>query len=146
MPFRRLLQISGLLILCFVLAKNINYFPGFLRSMVTGHPPIPEEMPTGRIFLPLLPALKHVAMAGFYSEAYSPQFWTTSIQSRRYQQAQSALTPTLLDAENSLNYDYVLFDCTHPGCAESIMRTNKLERIIQINPNVLLARKIRSTP
>ncbi len=145
---RRILQALALGLIMLIISKNFLYFPGFLRSMISGHPPISSETPPGRDFLPLSPFLEDVPIAGFYSDRYGADFWSadTALSSRLYQQAQYALAPTLLDVENCFKHPFVIFVCAQSGCSDRIMRTQGLTSVVNIDNRIILTRKIKAAP
>ena len=116
------------------------YFPGFLRSMVTGHPSVAAETPPGHAVTAFQPYLKHVPVAGYYTDRYNKNFWNSDAASRIYQQAQYALAPTLLDVEQCFDHPYVLFECEKPGCEKPLMARHRLELLIRINDTISLTR------
>jgi len=103
-------------------------------------------LPPGDKFVPLRPYLIGVRKVGYYTDQTSENPITDVNIMKDYQQAQYALSPTILDYYHGLNYELIIFNCSSKDCIEGkggALRDHSFAPIINLNNGISLIRKLK---
>ena len=90
----------------------------------------------GNYFQALQPALKNEEFIGYYTD----RSLSETLNNARFSQAQYVLTPSVL-LPNNLEPEYILFDCSSPKIAATVMKKTGVVPITKNNIGAILATK-----
>jgi hypothetical protein len=92
--------------------------------------------------VPLKPYLAKVQVAGYYNDRYDPELpLPQPALSLGWQLSQYSLSPTLLDWDHCFDRDYVLFDCSHPGCELALAKKHGLSLVASLGARLVLMKR-----
>ncbi|NTV28999.1 MAG: hypothetical protein HGA80_02840 [Candidatus Omnitrophica bacterium] len=137
---RNIAIVAGLAVLGLVIVKNACYLKRYLSDAIQARTDWAGDVPVGRKFLLFSSILHKVTAVGYYTDGYGPDFWYTSPALVEYQQAQAALAPILLDAEDPFKYEWVLFVCYRRGCEAGLIQAHNLALRLRVDGRLILGK------
>ena len=120
---------------------NIVYDYKFFIKNIQAFDSPNRHFPPGEPYFLLRPFLKQIAEAGYYIDRDSVNPGIDPKVMWHYQQAQNALSPTLLHFFGARSYEYIVFQCENPEIADERMQAIGFKPVIVLKNGIGLARR-----